>query len=172
MLAGWEAGGVNIIHFDTFSLITEVVESPEAFGFSNAAEPCYEGFVEPNPTAQECDDPDAYVFWDIEHPTAAFHAFLADRIMSAIVLDILDDLGQQVSGLNAKNGVRISLNNKLDGAMRLLADENTNNDGAAVSKLLAFIRKVENQQGKQISADTADALIERAEQVLALLDVR
>lgn len=169
--AKWE-GQVNIIRFDTFSLITEVVTDPEAFGFSNAAEPCYTGFVEPDldGTETECDAPDSYVFWDIEHPTAAFHAFLADRVMAAIVIDILDDLGQQVSGLDAKKGVKASLNAKLDGAMRALTDENTNNDGAAVRKLLKFIKMVEIRQGKHISDDTAVSLIERAEQVLALLD--
>jgi phospholipase/lecithinase/hemolysin len=170
MLAQWE-GQVNIIPFDTFALITNVVKDPEASGFSNATEACYEGFVAPNPTAQECDDPDSFVFWDVEHPTAAFHAFLADRVMAAIVLDILDDLGQQVSELDVRDQLKNVLNNKLDGASQKLADGNSANDHAAAGKLTAFINIVEANQGKQIPEDDALSMIMRAEKVIALLDV-
>ncbi len=169
MLAGWEASGVNIIRFDTYSLITSVVATPEAFGFLNAAEPCFTGFVgEPGVV---CNDPDSYVFWDKEHPTAAFHAFLAEQIADQIKLPIvLADLDKQVSELNTKKGVKVSLNDKLDGAWKLIADVNSANDHAAVSKLKEFIKLVKARQGKQITEENAASLIELAMQALALLE--
>ncbi len=64
MLMEWE-GIVNIIPFDTFTLITEVVSTPASFGFLNASEPCYSGFVGPaSPDDTICDNPDAFVFFD------------------------------------------------------------------------------------------------------------
>jgi outer membrane lipase/esterase len=166
MLAQWE-GRVNIIPFDTFDLITKVVQDPEAAGFSNATDACYSGFVGPDETGEECLNPDAYVFWDREHPTAAFHAYLAEQFLATIVLDILDDLSQQVSGLDIKDKVRNGLIKKLDDASHKFAE---GKDTDAVSKLEDFIETVEGKQGKEIMEEDALSLIKRAEQVIALLE--
>jgi len=50
---------VNIVRFDTFAFITDVVDNPAAYGFINSTQPCYSGFVAPDPTATECADPEA-----------------------------------------------------------------------------------------------------------------
>jgi outer membrane lipase/esterase len=56
--------------FDRFS-------DPDATPFANITEPCLA-------EATACSNPDAYMFWDEVHPTAAAHAILA-----AAVLDVL-----------------------------------------------------------------------------------
>lgn len=173
MLAGWE-DDVNIIPFDTFSLLTEVVASPAAFGFANATEACYSGFVGPvDPDAEQqptvCENPDAYVFWDYEHPTTAFHAFLADRMLAAMVPDILEYLKQQVSELEDQDKIGSGFHKKLDSTSKKLAK---GKDADAVSKLEDFIKAVEAKQGKKIPQEDALSLIKRAEKIIALLDAQ
>lgn len=175
MLAQWDAiPGVNIIPFDTYGLITNTVQDPEAVGFSNATDACYTGFVVPEALGgsggTECSNPDEYVFWDFEHPTAAFHAYLAEQFLFTIVLDILDDLKQQVGELDANSGVKSSLTDKLEVIIKTLTDENGDNDNTAIQKLGDFISIVEAKQGKKILESDAFALIKRAEQVIALLE--
>lgn len=76
---------VDIVRFDTFAFVTDVVDNPTAYGFTNSTEACYSGFVTPDPTATECADPDAHVFWDGEHPTAKFYSLLADELYTAVL---------------------------------------------------------------------------------------
>jgi outer membrane lipase/esterase len=74
--------GITIIQLDTFSLLEEVVADPAAFGFTNTTEACLAGdaFAGGTPCAQ----PEAYVFWDLIHPTAAAHALLAEFALTAL----------------------------------------------------------------------------------------
>ena len=76
---------VNIVRFDTFAFITDVVDNPAAYGFINSTQPCYSGFVAPDPTATECADPDAHVFWDGEHPTSRLYTLLAEEFYASVL---------------------------------------------------------------------------------------
>jgi len=161
---------VNIIRFDTFTLTSEVAENPAAFGFTNATQPCYTGFVAEVPGEEVfiCEDPDAYVFFDREHPTAAFHALLAETIGYEMLSDLLNYLTSQVEQLTG--GTQKSLEKKLMGAIAKLEDGNSANDQAAIGKLQAFINSVEAKQGKKIPQDLATSMILRAEKIIALLE--
>ncbi|HJW31146.1 MAG TPA: SGNH/GDSL hydrolase family protein, partial [Saprospiraceae bacterium] len=173
LLSQWEAlGYVNIIPFDTYSFLTQVVNNPAAYGFSNATAPCYTGFVSPaGPGDTACDTPESYVFWDREHPTTAAHAVLADRMRAAIVLDILDDLINRIN--NVQNGIPAALQKtlgaKLEDARKAFTDSNATNDVAAAGSLGEFIDLVKAQAGKKIPLNTANYLIGQTEKIIPLI---
>jgi outer membrane lipase/esterase len=77
--------GINVLRFDTFAFLTEVVADPAKYGFSNVTQPCYSGFVDPNPTGTECASPETYLFWDTEHPTHRFHSILAKQLFKSVL---------------------------------------------------------------------------------------
>ncbi len=173
LLSQWEASGyVNIIPFDTYSFLTQVVNNPAAYGFSDATAPCYTGFVSPaGPGDTVCDTPDSYVFWDREHPTRAAHGVLADRMRAAIVLDILDDLINKINNVN--NGISAALRKtliaKLNGARQALTDSNATNDVAAAGSLGEFIDLVKAQADKKIPLNIANYLIAQTETIIPLI---
>jgi len=71
--------------------------------------------------------------------------------------------------MNLLKGIANSLLAKLDAALQKLADDNENNDAAAINLLEAFIKTVEAQRGKKISEADANALIEAAQEIIELL---
>ncbi len=167
MLAQWE-GVVNIIPFDTYDLITKVVANPQDFGFDNATSPCYEGFVDLWPGGI-CADPDSHVFWDIEHPTSAFHGFLADRMLSAIVLDFIDDMRKRVDALAINAFIKTRLLLRLNRATSLLEDEDMSNDYWANWQLIRFGNMIRWRLGWSIPYDEGVSLIDRASQTRQLV---
>jgi phospholipase/lecithinase/hemolysin len=83
-LAPLETGPDPLKVFDIpiFTGIDEIVKNPHGFGFANVTNPCFSGDFETPGT--ECNNPDQYLFWDKEHPTAAAHALTAE-----FALDVL-----------------------------------------------------------------------------------
>ena len=94
---------INIIRFDTFGFVTDVVAHPANYGFTNVTQACYTGFVVPDPTTTECADPDHYLFWDVEHPTRRFHAVFAEAIFTLALLCEKKDHGAVMCSINAHN---------------------------------------------------------------------
>jgi phospholipase/lecithinase/hemolysin len=75
-------GGLTVFDVPIFSAIQTIVSYPGRFGFTNVTSPCISGNFESPGTA--CADPNQYLFWDQEHPTAAGHALTA-----ALAYDVL-----------------------------------------------------------------------------------
>lgn len=69
--------GLNILEFDTFSLLNSLINSPADYGFSNVTQPCFNG-------AAVCANPDSYLFWDSVHPTTSAHQVIGDRFTTTV----------------------------------------------------------------------------------------
>jgi len=77
-----EATGLAVYDAPVFSALQTVVSDPARFGFANVTSPCLSGnYASPG---SECADPDHYLFWDSEHPTAAGHALTAEVAYAAL----------------------------------------------------------------------------------------
>ncbi len=105
------SASANIIRFDVFGLMNELIEevtsNGSSRGFTNVIDDCWEGgpatatsglglgdgfFT----TYPQCSNPDEYLFWDILHPTTAAHELFAGELyqqLTAIDGDF-DDNGQ------------------------------------------------------------------------------
>ena len=101
--------GVNIVEFDTYAFLTDVVAHPADYGLENVTQPCFSGYVAPDPTGTVCADPDKYAFWDVEHPTTRVHELLAEALYAA-VLDCEPVNGSRGQSSGWRSGSRCSLN--------------------------------------------------------------
>jgi phospholipase/lecithinase/hemolysin len=71
-----EAKGLTVFDVPIFSAIDKIVADPSRFGLTNVTSPCFSGGFET--PGSVCADPNSFLFWDGEHPTAAVHALTAD----------------------------------------------------------------------------------------------
>jgi outer membrane lipase/esterase len=80
---------LTVYSFDTFALLQQVAAHPGDFGFTNVTEPCLVNFfvggaIDPAEPVTVCPNPDEFLFWDINHPSAATQRILANGMLSAI----------------------------------------------------------------------------------------
>ena len=68
---------LDILEFDVFGLLQNVIANPGAFGFSNVTDACFNGIT-------VCPNPEQYLFWDSGHPTARAHQLLGDAFFAAL----------------------------------------------------------------------------------------
>jgi phospholipase/lecithinase/hemolysin len=68
---------LNLQVLDTYSLLDGIAATPAAYGFSDVSDPCFTGM-------SVCANPNGYLFWDTEHPTAAAHALIADAALAQV----------------------------------------------------------------------------------------
>jgi phospholipase/lecithinase/hemolysin len=88
-LAPAESAGLTVYDLDTYALIDQAVAHPDAFGFSNATDPCWTGgFTGPALGDKLCSTPDSFLFWDDVHPTAAGQLLVADAALRAMGLPV------------------------------------------------------------------------------------
>ncbi|MDI6747036.1 MAG: SGNH/GDSL hydrolase family protein [Rhodocyclaceae bacterium] len=69
----------DIVDFDTFSFLNDVVLNPAGYGFGNSQDACL-----PSLDATPCANPDDYVFWDGFHPTTRADALIALAFARAV----------------------------------------------------------------------------------------
>lgn len=67
----------DVLFFDSYSLVHQVVSNPAAYGLTNVTDPCFDG-------ATVCANPSQYLFFDGFHPTTAAHAILAQGFLSVV----------------------------------------------------------------------------------------
>jgi outer membrane lipase/esterase len=82
LLAGLESALlIKVFRLDLFELSQEVVAAPAAFGLTNVMDSC----ITPDTLIGAfCSQPDRYLFWDGNHPTAAAQGIVASRALSVL----------------------------------------------------------------------------------------
>jgi phospholipase/lecithinase/hemolysin len=83
------AGGVpgaDIIQFDAFGRLEDVVGHPRRYRLQNVTDAC----IKPGtPPPSRCEDQDRFLFWDGFHPTRAGHTIVAIEVGKTLAADLL-----------------------------------------------------------------------------------
>lgn len=82
VLAGLFADA-DLTVFDTLAAQQNLLANAAAFGITNTTEACYTGFVD-TPPGTVCANPNSYLFWDKQHPTAVAHALLGELMYQQV----------------------------------------------------------------------------------------
>lgn len=83
------ADGLNLQVLNTYLLLDSIVASPATYGFANATNQCV-STIPPDITGPgplnytECADPNSYLFWDYEHPTAPGQQIVANAALALV----------------------------------------------------------------------------------------
>lgn len=98
----------DIIQFDAFSLLNNMVLNPAAYGFTNTQDACLSSLL------VVCTNPDNYIFWDDFHPTTRAHAVFATAFANAVAIPEPGTIALLAAGLFALSAAgRIRISRKL-----------------------------------------------------------
>jgi phospholipase/lecithinase/hemolysin len=88
-LAGLSAAlpGIEIVRFDAFTEINNIVANPAKFGLNDVTTAC----IKPNVPPFQCRQPDRHLFWDGIHPTRAGHAIAALLVGKTLLVELVGD---------------------------------------------------------------------------------
>jgi len=78
----------NVFRLDVAGLLNDLIDAGAARGFTNTTDPAAPGLEAGDlfyDESQIVDDPDAYLFWDDVHPTAALHRLLSFEAIRAVL---------------------------------------------------------------------------------------
>ena len=89
-LFAYTAPGTSTTVFDSYGLLHDMTANPAAYGLTNVTSGCYDGQPDGTPspgasTVSECANPDGYIYFDTEHPSARAHQILADSLAAQLV---------------------------------------------------------------------------------------
>jgi phospholipase/lecithinase/hemolysin len=79
--------GIALTVVDSFSALDAIIADPQAYGFTDATDPCWTGtYLGTGGTlcAKTRAAQDGHLFWDSVHPTAAGHAIIASTVAAAL----------------------------------------------------------------------------------------
>ncbi|XP_022139622.1 GDSL esterase/lipase At4g26790-like [Momordica charantia] len=82
-----ELRGIQIVFSNPFDILSDMIDHPSKFGFSNSARACcgtgrFEmGFLCSKINPFTCSDANKYVFWDAFHPTQKANSIMAKHIV-------------------------------------------------------------------------------------------
>ena len=77
--------GLDIIAFDTFSALNDIVADPSSYSLANTTERCYTGDdLGFTGGGTVCSQPDDFLFWDGIHPTSYVHGILGRQMLVAV----------------------------------------------------------------------------------------
>jgi len=85
------------------------------------------------------------------------------------IADAIQGMIDQIEDLDLSSGIEKSFTTKLDQVLKVLSDNNPNNDKAAVNILRAFVNHAIAQSGKSIPGNVALGLIKSAQELMTLL---
>lgn len=76
---------LDIVAFDTYALLNDVIGNPAARGITNTTERCYTGDdLGFSGGGSVCANPDSYLFWDGIHPTSHTHGILGQAMLETL----------------------------------------------------------------------------------------
>lgn len=94
--------------------------------------------------------------------------YLYDNSPTENLKSLIDDILK----LNLKAGISNALDVKLENAIKALDEKNLNNNVAVINLLQAFINQCSAQRGVNIPAESADDLISKAQNIIALINLQ
>ncbi|KAL3736378.1 hypothetical protein ACJRO7_025349 [Eucalyptus globulus] len=80
-----QLSGIQLVFSDPYDILSQIIQNPELFGFTNAKESCcgtgyFEmGYLCDKNNPFTCRDANKYVFWDSFHPTERTSGLVADH---------------------------------------------------------------------------------------------
>lgn len=133
----------NIILMDLYKISDTLSGNPGLFGLTNAKDACFNGVT-------VCSTPDAYLYWDGVHPTAAGH-----RLIARLANDYLyyGDLGSQTALLGETSSRHRE--DALDDSTASLSGREAWTAGTAIS-VSALADRTKTDARGSISAATSD----------------
>ena len=87
--AALQAQGAAVTLVYVYRVAQAMHEHAEAYGFTNTRDACLTGTQKPEVDAgiprRLCDNPSAYLYWDLYHPTTRAHTFFARAALDALM---------------------------------------------------------------------------------------